>query len=202
MPDYFTIAGAGETQTRVKNSRFIAWITPVASREHAEDAIAQRCRIFADATHNCFAWRVGAGRQIAAHAGDAGEPAGTAGRPMLQALEARKVTNVAAVVTRYFGGVKLGTGGLRRAYSSAMFAVLDVVAPVPFFEACRWQLVYPYSDSAAVEKAMRKFAALPVAEHFEPEVRRRVVEIRTECEDDFYKVALDLTAGRIQLHRI
>ncbi len=82
-----------------------------------------------------------------------------------------------------------------------MFAVLDVAILLPFFETCRVQLDYQYSDSAAVEKALHKFAAIVVAEHFQAQVRR-VVEIRLEYEHDFYKTALDLTAGRIRLDKI
>jgi uncharacterized YigZ family protein len=201
LADQFTIAEPCEAELRVKNSHFIAWIAPAASREQAEELIAQRCRGFADATHNCFALRTGTGEKLLARASDANEPAGTAGRPMLQALEARRITNVAAVVTRYFGGTKLGTGGLIRAYSSSMFAVLDSATLVPFFETCRLRLGYHYPDSAAVEKAMRKFAAVSVEEDFGAGITR-VVEIRKESQIEFQEMLLDLSAGKVKFERI
>ncbi len=120
---------------------------------------------------------------------------------MLRALEARRVTNVAAVVARYFGGTKLGTGGLIRAYSGAMFAVLDAATLLSFFETLRFSLVYQYPDSGAVDKAMRKFGATVMEEKFGAEIRR-VIEIRKEHEVDFQRTIEDLSAGRVDIQAI
>ncbi|MGH7492365.1 MAG: IMPACT family protein [bacterium] len=198
MADYFTIAQLCETDLRVKDSLFVAWIAPAASRAQAEELITQRSRACADATHNCFALRTGMGEQLAVRSSDANEPAGTAGRPMLQALEARRLTNVAAVVTRYFGGTKLGTGGLIRAYSKVMFDLLDRARLIPFFETCRLCLVYQYPDSPAVERAMRKFEVLSIEEIFGAEIRR-LVEVRKDHQADFESALLDLSAGRVEI---
>jgi uncharacterized YigZ family protein len=198
LADYFTIAQPCESELRVKDSRFIAWIAPAADRAQAEAFIVQRGRGFADATHNCFALRIGTGDLLATRTSDANEPAGTAGRPMLQALEARRLTNVAAVVTRYFGGTKLGTGGLIRAYSRAMFEVLDLAKLIPFFETCRLHLLYRSHNSAAVERAMRMFSAISLEGAFGTEIRR-LVEVRQDQQSDFESTLLDLSGGRVKI---
>ncbi|MFT4156500.1 MAG: YigZ family protein [Microbacterium sp.] len=119
-----TIAHAVETELVVKKSRFIARIEPVRSAAEADVVIASVRKRFWDARHNCTAMITGLlGDQ--ARSSDDGEPSGTAGIPMLEVLRRRELTDVVAVVTRYFGGVKLGAGGLVRAYSSAVSDALE-----------------------------------------------------------------------------
>lgn len=115
------------TEFKVKNSLFIATAAPVFSVDEAK-AFVQRIKAeFADATHNVPAYVVGYGTAVTAHCSDDGEPSGTAGRPMLAVLQGSGIGDIAVVVTRYFGGTKLGTGGLVRAYSDAVKAVLAVL---------------------------------------------------------------------------
>ena len=102
-----------------KKSRFIATVTPVTSEEEALRFIEQTKKKYWDARHNCTAFTIGSRHQLT-RCSDDGEPAGTAGRPMLDVLLKEDIHNVAVVVTRYFGGTLLGTGGLVRAYSSAV----------------------------------------------------------------------------------
>nr|WP_314845205.1 YigZ family protein [uncultured Microbacterium sp.] len=124
-----TIAAPVENELVIKKSRFIARVEPVASVEEADAAIARIRRLAWDAGHNCVAMITGLhGDQ--ARSSDDGEPSGTAGIPMLEVLRRRELTDVVAVVTRYFGGVKLGAGGLVRAYSSAVSEALDLATPV------------------------------------------------------------------------
>lgn len=136
---------------RVKNSRFLATIAPVFSVEEARAFVARINEEFADATHNVPAFVVGYGTAVTAHCNDDGEPAGTAGRPVLAVLQGSGLGDVAIVVTRYFGGTKLGTGGLVRAYGDAARAALEAVpraekvpthtvlfaVPYPLFEQTR-----------------------------------------------------------------
>lgn len=112
----------------VRGSRFIATLTPVFTTEAAKAFLARIRAEFSDATHNVPAYLVGGGNSVTAHASDDGEPSGTAGRPALAVLRGSGLGDVAVVVTRYFGGTKLGTGGLVRAYTQA---VQEVVAAVP-----------------------------------------------------------------------
>lgn len=109
----------GEGELTEKKSRFIATVRPVESEEEALAFIAAMKKKYWDARHNCFAFVIGENNEIQ-RCSDDGEPQGTAGRPMLDVLLGEQVHNVAVVVTRYFGGVLLGTGGLVRAYSKAV----------------------------------------------------------------------------------
>ena len=124
----FTLpAGADvEVETEVKHSRFIAVLRRVDGPVKAQEFLDEQRRRFPDARHHCWAYVTGnEPSERAERAGDDGEPGGTAGVPMLQVLRARDLVDVAVVVTRYFGGVKLGAGGLVRAYSGAVAAVVD-----------------------------------------------------------------------------
>ena len=109
----------------VVNSRFIATLAPAASVEQARAFIARVRQEFPDATHHVPVFLVGGGDSVIEHCSDAGEPAGTAGRPALAVLRGSGLGDVVVVITRYFGGTKLGTGGLVRAYSEAMRTVID-----------------------------------------------------------------------------
>lgn len=125
MKQYPVPAKETRAEMRVKNSRFIATITSVFTVEEAKAFVGRIREEFADATHNVPAYVVGHGAAVTAHCNDDGEPAGTAGRPVLAVLQGSGLGDAAIVVTRYFGGTKLGTGGLVRAYGDAARAVLE-----------------------------------------------------------------------------
>ena len=127
MKRYPIPASQTRIEMRVKNSRFLATIAPVFSVPGAREFVARIGEEFADATHNVPAYVVGYGPTVTAHCSDDGEPAGTAGRPVLAVLQGSGLGDAAIVVTRYFGGTKLGTGGLVRAYGDAARAVLAAV---------------------------------------------------------------------------
>ena len=112
------------SETRVANSRFIATLAPVFSVDEARRFIARMRAEFNDASHNVPVYLVGYGRSVTAHCSDDGEPPGCAGRPALAILQGSGLGDVGVVITRYFGGTKLGTGGLVRAYSDAVRQVL------------------------------------------------------------------------------
>ena len=124
-----TLAASRRATTRVKASRFIATAIPIHREEGAHAALGGVRAEFPDATHHCWASRLAAPGDPIERSGDDGEPSGTAGAPILQAIRRAGLTNVLIVVTRYFGGVKLGKGGLARAYRDAARSVLKE-APV------------------------------------------------------------------------
>lgn len=124
--EYRTVARAGVHETEVNRSRFRCALAPAATEREAQEFIAAVRKEHADATHNCYAYVIGADAAIQ-RASDDGEPGGTAGVPMLQMLLRRDMRYVVAVVTRYYGGVKLGAGGLIRAYGGAVGEALDTV---------------------------------------------------------------------------
>lgn len=119
-----TVYEGGQGEIIEKKSRFIATVKPVKTEEEALEFIESLKKRYWDATHNCFAYIIGGGTPLK-RCSDDGEPSGTAGRPMLDVLEGERLSDVAVVVTRYFGGTLLGTGGLVRAYSGAVRAGLD-----------------------------------------------------------------------------
>jgi len=112
---------------KVKNSRFIATAAPVFSVDGAKAFLASVREEFSDASHHVPAFQIGHGASVIAHCSDDGEPAGTAGRPALAVLQGSGLGDTIVVVTRYFGGTKLGTGGLVRAYGDAVRQVLDIL---------------------------------------------------------------------------
>jgi uncharacterized YigZ family protein len=114
-------------EIEVSNSRFIATIAPAAAVEEARSFISRIKQEFKDATHNVPAFVIGYGASVISHCHDDGEPSGTAGRPALAVLSGSGLGDAVVVVTRYFGGTKLGTGGLVRAYGDAVRAVLDIL---------------------------------------------------------------------------
>ncbi|MCQ4040551.1 YigZ family protein [Streptantibioticus rubrisoli] len=126
---YRTVARAGVHETEVNKSRFICSLAPTATEQEAQDFIRRIRAEHPSATHNCFAYVIGADAALQ-KASDDGEPGGTAGVPMLQMLLRRDVRYAVAVVTRYFGGVKLGAGGLIRAYGGVVGEALDALGTV------------------------------------------------------------------------
>ncbi|GAB4316237.1 MAG: YigZ family protein [Candidatus Zixiibacteriota bacterium] len=123
-----TVSAAESASVLVHGSKFIGHIAPAATEDDALATLNTRRRKYADATHNCWAYRVGLPGELIERSSDDGEPSGTAGRPMLDTLRRDDLQNVVCVVTRYFGGTKLGTGGLVRAYSDAAAAAIAAAA--------------------------------------------------------------------------
>ena len=119
MTNYLFIYKGGQGEIEEKKSRFIAHIEPIATEQEALDFIARIKKQYWDARHNCFAYVLGSNHELQ-RCSDDGEPSGTAGRPMLDVLLREDIHNCAAVVTRYFGGTLLGTGGLVRAYQKSL----------------------------------------------------------------------------------
>ncbi|KQV02678.1 hypothetical protein ASC55_10485 [Microbacterium sp. Root322] len=152
-----TIASAVEHETVIRKSRFLTRIEPVSSVEQADTVIAAIRKRAWDANHNCTAMVTGLlGDQ--ARSSDDGEPSGTAGIPMLEVLRWRELTDVVAVVTRYFGGVKLGAGGLVRAYSSAVSEALDLASLVRRAALRQVTLEVPHADAGRYDNLLRDWA--------------------------------------------
>lgn len=126
---YRTVARAGVHETEVNRSRFLCALAPAATEQEAQEFVARIRKEHPTASHNCFAYVIGADASVQ-KASDDGEPGGTAGVPMLQMLMRREVRYAVAVVTRYYGGVKLGAGGLIRAYGGAVGEALDTLGTI------------------------------------------------------------------------
>ncbi|WP_314642436.1 YigZ family protein [uncultured Veillonella sp.] len=135
----------------VDKSRFITTIYPCTTEEEAQAFIGRINKEFWDATHNCTAYALGA-KQEQQRSSDNGEPSGTAGKPMLEVLKKTGITNVAVVVTRYFGGIKLGAGGLIRAYSHSVAESLRLAPKELHTTRTQLQATIDYSLYGAVER--------------------------------------------------
>lgn len=149
MSEYYSLYRGGCAEIEEKKSRFIATIEPVQSEEEASDFIARTKKKYWDARHNCTAFIVGDKGEVM-RSNDDGEPSGTAGRPMLEVLTSSNITNVACVVTRYFGGTLLGTGGLIRAYQGAVKAALANCVILKKLEGIMLIVSCDYNDSGKI----------------------------------------------------
>lgn len=147
-----TIYAPARSEIEIKRSRFIASLARTDSEEAAREFIAQIRREFPDARHHCTAFIIHQDTgPDTARSSDDGEPAGTAGNPMLKVLTESNLTNVTCVVTRYFGGTKLGTGGLVRAYSEAVQQVLEAAQTVRIITQPSYLLHLPIGEAGKIE---------------------------------------------------
>lgn len=173
---YYTITVQARAEIKVKGSRFIATAIPVRTKELALTALEQIRAEFYDATHNCYAYRLGHGG-LDFRTADDGEPSGTAGKPMLFMLQKFDVSDVLVVVTRYFGGIKLGVGGLARAYSDSAQAVLSVCEKVAVHRTTTVRVLCTYEDVSVVKKIIDQTAVSYESDY------RDVIEFTTHIHD-------------------
>lgn len=162
-----TIFSSVDYELVIKKSRFIACIQPVADRASAQAVVQQLWAQHPDATHIC--WALLAGGQSAAV--DDGEPSGTAGRPMLEVLRHHDLEGVLATVVRYFGGVKLGAGGLVRAYTDAVAQALQRAEKVPLRRLCTQQCAVPYAMEGWMRRQLEQSAAVLLAVEHQTQVK-------------------------------
>lgn len=193
------IIPAAETRVeiRVANSRFIATIAPAFSVEEARAFITRIKTEFADATHNVPAYVIGHGQSTTAHCHDDGEPSGTAGRPMLAVLQGSGLGDVVIVVTRYFGGTKLGTGGLVRAYGDA---VREALVALPRAEKVATVIVMTEVSYPLLERARQlvdSHHGVILEETFAAEITL-TARFRVEHFPDFAATLRELSHGAME----
>lgn len=197
-PRYPIPAGTARAELLVLNSRFIGTAGYTASVAEARAFINQVRTEFPDATHHCFAYLIGYGASVTAGMSDDGEPAGTAGRPMLAVLRGTDLGDVTVVATRYFGGTLLGTGGLVRAYGDTVRAVLDVLPRGERVALQPLRARVAYSAYAAARRALEQEGASIAHEEFDAEV-----QIAALVPADRYQQALaglrEATAGQVRI---
>jgi len=149
-PGYPAPAGEGRGELREKGSRFLAVVAPAAGEAEAEAVLARLRAEHPDATHHCFAWRLGP--EARERASDAGEPSGTAGAPILRVLRGHGLSDAVAVVVRWFGGTKLGKGGLARAYAAAAREAVEAAPRVRRVPRVTLAVDLPYERVGAVKR--------------------------------------------------
>jgi uncharacterized YigZ family protein len=181
----------------VVNSRFIATLAPAFSVEEARAFIARVRAEFSDASHNVPVFLIGHGAAVTAHCSDDGEPAGTAGRPALAVLQGSGLGDVAVVITRYFGGTKLGTGGLVRAYGDAMRQVLALTPRAVRIPVVTVMLGLPYSLFEQVRLLIQAHHGELLDQDFAAEVTL-TARFPVERLDGFQAALSELSSGSLQ----
>ncbi len=197
---YRTLDGSGRAEHTVDGSRFLAEAVAVASRTAAEETIAAVRAREHKATHHCSAYRLGVAGDTFRYDDD-GEPSGTAGRPILRQIDARDLTNTLVVVTRYFGGTELGTGGLARAYGDAAAAALERADGVERVVRTPLRIRYDYDDTAPAERVLRQFDA-EVRDSEYTDVTTLTVGVRTSRVDAFVEAFRNALSDRGELTRV
>jgi len=181
----------------VSNSPFISSLSPVFSVEEAKAFIVRIKAEFVDASHNVPVYLIGHGDSETAHCSDAGEPSGTAGRPALAVLRGSGLGDVAVVVTRYFGGTKLGTGGLVRAYSEAVRMVVEAVPRAQKVLSHTIMLAFPYTYLERVRLLVVAYEGTVLDEDFAIDVTL-TARLRVEKLPAFQAALSELTNGKVQ----
>ena len=189
-------AGEIRTKMRVSNSRFITTITPVFSVEEAREFISRIKAEFNDAAHNVPAFIIGHGSSVITHCSDDGEPSGTAGRPALAVLQGSGLGDVVVVVTRYFGGTKLGTGGLVRAYGDGVRQVLSKVARAEKISTYLVSIKVPYNLYEQTRLMVVSHGGLVKDENFVAEVEI-TAQFRVDGFPAFQDALRELAHGQI-----
>lgn len=170
-------AREGHSAVREKASRFLGVAARASSPSAAESLLDALRRRHHDATHVAFAWKIGAGAALSRRRSDAGEPAGTAGAPIASAIEASGLTDVLTAVVRYFGGTRLGTGGLARAYRRAAEEAIEAGGSETVYDTARVAVRCAFGRVGAVRRLIRPPEVRLVEERFD-EKAEIVVEVR------------------------
>ncbi len=178
----------------VKKSRFIAAALPIESEDEAKAALAAH-RV-ADANHNCWAWRIGQAYRFS----DDGEPSGTAGKPILAAIDGQGLDKVIVIVTRWFGGILLGSGGLVRAYGGTTAACLKGASLIEVKPTVQGVVSLEFSDLARVKARLQAHADLTIAEERFTETGADIVVRLPEGDmETVSRMISDMTSGRAVL---
>jgi uncharacterized YigZ family protein len=199
-PEFLTLAGTGEAETKVRGSRFIAIAFPTSDEATARAVLDERSRHYFDASHHCAAWRL---RDGSWRALDAGEPAGSAGPPILAAIDAVPLRDVAVVVTRYFGGTKLGVGGLVRAYGAAAEAAIHAAPFRRAVHAVRLRARYAHADTSPVMRSLERCGATAIEHGYSADQGAIVTFTVPSAQIESLRSFLtDLTSGRALLEEL
>ncbi len=192
--DYRTIARGGTFEETIRKSRFICHLKRTPTEEDALAFVDAIKTEHYKATHNCVAYLIGETNQIQ-RAYDDGEPSGTAGVPMLEVLKQNNLKNVTAVVTRYFGGVKLGAGGLIRAYGSSVSNALKEIGLVDKIRMQEIHVTVPYTLSGRLEHELRGSSSFLLADILYTDVVTFVCHVQVAKTSDFEEMCTESSNG-------
>ncbi|QKK02327.1 MAG: YigZ family protein [Pseudomonadota bacterium] len=191
-----TLAGPVRHEAIIKRSRFIARAAPCLDETDARTFINQASDV--SASHNCWAWKVGQRYRF----DDDGEPGGTAGRPILQAIDGQDMDRVVVVVTRHFGGIKLGAGGLARAYGGTAAEVLRAADSRTLVRHVRLRLTLPFDCVDATHQAMTVHGARKIDETYDADGAILIISLPESQRRAFAETVRDHARGRARIARI
>lgn len=190
----FTISRIETITQEIKKSRFLAIAAPVVNEQAAKDFLTEYSDF--SASHNCWAWRMGQNYRFS----DDGEPSGTAGKPILQAIDGQQLDNIVVVVTRWFGGILLGSGGLMRAYGGTAAMCLRQAEKTEVIPVTGFSLACDFSDHALLKARLTAVEHVALAnENFTATGVEMVGVMPLGARDDLMRLVSDITRGRTLL---
>ncbi|NNA00009.1 IMPACT family protein [Pseudomonas lundensis] len=190
-----TLTGPCEYREEIRKSRFITHAAPITSAQQAQDFIVQHSDL--NASHNCWAWKLGDQYRSS----DDGEPGGTAGRPILSAIEAQDCDQIVVLVIRWYGGIQLGTGGLARAYGGGANKCLQAADKSPLITRVALECACSFSELALVKLRLSELNGVLSNETFTANGVELVLEVSEAQIPDLQQQLADLSRGRIVLTR-
>ena len=200
LNQYKTVYSGGEAEIVEKKSRFIATVLPVKNEEEALVFIESMRKKYWNATHNCSAYVIGEHHEIQ-RCSDDGEPSGTAGKPMLDVLLGENVHNIVVVVTRYFGGVLLGTGGLIRAYQGSLIEGLNNSVIIEKHKGVKYSVKSDYADMGKIQYIVNTEGYYLRSTEYGQDVQAIIV-VEKDDEQAFVNKLTEATAARAELEKI
>ncbi|NLN44503.1 MAG: YigZ family protein [Methanosarcina sp.] len=200
MKSYKTVKCCGKAQKEFKKSLFIGYVKPVENEDEAKAFIKRIKELHRDATHNVSAYLVKEKSSFALKYDDDGEPAGSSGRPIFKILESKEILNIVIVVTRYFGGIKLGFGGLSRAYRDTALSAIEKAGVVEVFEQVRLRISLEYTESQKVRNLIEKYGV--IQEEIYLDTVEFILLVKEEFEAEFVKKVRSQTKNKVELEKI
>ena len=198
--EYLSIKSDVTVTMKVEGSRFIASAYPVDSRALAEEKLTHVRKQLFDATHHCYAYALGSERNDF-RSSDDGEPSGTAGARIFSAIESQNLSDILVIVTRYFGGIKLGVGGLGRAYYESARQVLSAAAFVPKIVGEELQVVFPYDETNGVMNKLSRYNARIIDTVYDDDVTLRLT-VRSSVVPAFIADLTEVTRGNVAVKHV
>jgi uncharacterized YigZ family protein len=197
---YKTLKNYGEVQKEFKNSIFIAYARPVENESEAKKFITDIKKLHRDANHNVSAYFIKERNSFALKYDDDGEPSGSSGKPVFKVLESKEILNAVVVITRYFGGIKLGFGGLSRAYREATLSAIEEAGIIEIFEQVRFRIHTGYPESQKIKNLIKKYGNIE-EEKYADNVEF-VLLVRKDLEHGFVEEIKNQTKNKAEFKRL
>lgn len=198
MKDHLTILNDSEAELDISKSRFIGYATPIKNEEEALSFIEKIKKKHWNATHNVPVYVVGESYGIQRYSDD-GEPSGTAGVPILEMLKKEGITNICIVVTRYFGGIKLGTGGLVRAYTKAAKEAVSAAEVVLKKQSVLLSVTFDYHHHGKIQNHIMNDATILIRETIFTDQVTMMLYVGPEVKDEVTRQLIEMTSGQVEI---